>query len=104
MSVTADRRALFEQLVRDADYWIDRLLESTGGRFAPTEADRIALRAALFDTIAGFLHSMFVNIDGGGRLADTARVDLVAAGGESLGPALHELFFEYLAEIDRLPA
>jgi hypothetical protein len=101
MSVNEDRRAFFDQLVRDADSWVDHMLATSGERFARTEADKAALRAATFSTIVGFLHSMFVNIDGGGQLADTTRIDIVTAQGESLGPALDELWIWYVGEVGR---
>ena len=115
------RSALFEQLVRDVDYWCDYALKlstrpSPAGagsdvrwayerlqRFATSDADRRAIEVVCHDTLFGLIHSILVSIDGGSRLADTARVDLVTEDGASLGPGLHELFFDYLAQANLLP-
>lgn len=120
-SVAKTRQALFEQLVHNVDVWCDYATRSAtapspagagpDSRWAfervqerlNSEDDRRALRVACEDTLFGLLHSLFVCIDGGSRMADSARVDLVTEEGESLGPALHELFFEYLFDVNRLP-
>jgi hypothetical protein len=115
------RRALFDQLARDVDYWCDygmklsarpspagagsdvRWAYETLQRLATSDSDRRAIEVACRDTLFGLIHSILVAIDGGSRLSDTARVDLTTHDGKSLGPGLHELFMDYLAETDRLP-
>jgi hypothetical protein len=120
-TVAKARSALFEQLVRDVDYWVEHATKSAT-RFPPagagsdvrwafervqalakSESDRRALEVACRDTLIGLIHSIFVSIDGGSRLADTVRVDLVTDQGKSLGPALHELFIDYLLNTNRWP-
>jgi len=121
VTVAKARSALFEQLVRDVDYWCDYATKSSTATpragagpdvrwafervqvLAKSEGDRRSLEVACRDTLIGLIHSLFVSIDGGSRLADTVRVDLVIDRGESLGPALHELFMDYLVTMNRLP-
>ena len=120
-TVAKARSALFEQLVRDVDYWCDYATKSATATppagagpdvrwafervqaLAKSERDQKALEVACRDTLIGLIHSIFVSVDGGSRLADAVRVDLVTDQGESLGPALHELFMDYLVTTNRLP-
>ena len=120
-TVAKTRSALFEQIVRDVDYWCDYVTRSATATspagagpdvrwafervqaLAKSDSDRKALEVACRDALTGLIHSLFVSIDGGSRLADTVRVDLVTDQGESLGPALHELFTDYLVTTSRLP-
>ena|SRR5712672_1494889 len=120
-TVAEARSVLFEQLVRDVDYWCDYATKSATATppagagpdvrsafekvqaLAKSQNDRKAFEVACRDTLIGLIHSLFVSIDGGSRLADTVRVDLVTDQGESLGPALHELFMDYLLNTNRWP-
>jgi hypothetical protein len=118
-SVADARAALFEQLARDVDYWCEYLTKSAAGSppkagpdvrpayerlraLSSSEGDREAVEVACRDTLYGLIHSILVSVDGGSRLAETARIDLVTDEGKSLGPGLHELFMDYLVGTNRI--
>jgi hypothetical protein len=110
--------AVFEDLARAMDYWVDtvartvespdesspwmddrapfeRLSESLGGRTDD-------LRPVLAEAMRGLLNSVLTTLDGGTASAEIDRIQLVDSSGQVLAEGLHELFVNHLFETGRL--
>jgi hypothetical protein len=111
-------RKFLEEVIRDLEYCVDLQLSRLTGKadlsltiypesyermrtLIRTEEDKQALAWVLREAISGVLHSTFVAIDGGTRLADEFLVELVDR--ETHLPifdyAAHEAFGEIYGEI-----
>src|SRR5437870_3041717 len=107
-------RALFEDLGRSLDHWLDVTVRSATNPAADlrwssierafrilqqtlvTPEQRAAFRAVLAKALAGQLNSVMATLDGATQLADAYTVTLVTSDGAQLGPGLNELLVDHL--------
>jgi hypothetical protein len=82
----------------DSQSVLERLNLQCGG------IDAEDLRAVLNECFRGILHSTLVTLDGGSDVSETGTLQLIDADTQQplTAGALHEEFFQYLAEHDML--
>jgi len=115
------RDKFFEDMATLMDYWTQKASESLTDESADLvwtdnpESFRNAQRAgqkgalarkdveiALAECFRGLAVSFLTIIDGGTKLAEEARIQLIDEEGSSLGEGLHDAFVEHLLDTGRL--